>query len=105
MKELYIVPRDTRCKPYTAEVTSIGHKYITVDRRVRFDKNTFPYESVPDNKGWNPQLIAYNSEEQCKRLRLLEADLSMLRRQAISLISNCDDKIVLSTIVYNLKNN
>lgn len=104
MTELYIVPNDPRCKPYIARIDCIGRKYISIVGRIRFDKNTFPYESVEDRNGWNPRLTAYKSKEQYERLQLLNTELSVLRQQIRSFIDKCDDKIILSTIVSYFNN-
>lgn len=104
MTELYIVPEDTRCKPYTAQIKTIGRKYITIDRFTRFDKNTFPYESVYTSAGYNPRLTAYESKEQYERLKLLNAELKELRQQIKSYIDKCNDKVVLCTIVSYFNN-
>lgn len=106
MEELYVVPSDPRDKPYTAAINCIGRKYITVVGNTRFDKNTFPYESVADRSGWNPRLTAYKSKEQYERfqLLLLKNEISKLKQQIRSYIDKCNDKIVLCTIVSYFNN-
>jgi len=67
--QVYIVPNDTRDKPYYAVVTKIGHKYITVDDGYYNRFNIHDHRSA-DYNGWNPRLKLYESKEAyCEEIR------------------------------------
>lgn len=63
-QRVYIVPEDSRNRPYEATVVSVGPKYITVGPpNFRFDAKAtkFPIHSVEDYSDWNPRLNMYPS--------------------------------------------
>lgn len=62
--EVYIVPSDTRNKPYYRTVISIGRKYITVADNPSYNRfDILTKKSIANRTGWNPSLTLYESKE------------------------------------------
>jgi len=59
---VYIVPEDTRYKPYYTEVVSIGKKYIHVKGSISESKFNISNHYSADYNDWNPRLMLYESE-------------------------------------------
>lgn len=86
---LYVVPADTRAKPYFTKIIKIGKKYIYTSSYDKFDINTL--YSADDAQGLNPRLQAYLSiqdyvirstkedlyKELVKKLQSLKDELSV----------------------------
>lgn len=105
MKELYIVPEDSRNKPYNIQIKSIGPKYITTIDRKRFNKSIKPpFYSADDIQGWNPCLVAYESKEQFEQIKSTNLLKKKLKDTIIAYINNCDDVAKLTKIDTLLKN-
>lgn len=106
MKELYIIPHDTRYKPYNIQIKSTGTKYITTIDGYRFIKTLKPpYYSTEDSRGWNPQLVAYNSKEQFEYIKSLQSKKQRLISMVTTHINECCDNEALVKIatVFNIK--
>lgn len=106
MKELYIIPDDTRCKPYNIQIKSIGTKYITTKDGYRFIKALKPpYYSTEDKSGWNPRLVAYDSKEQFEYIKSLQSKKQRLISTVTTYINECCDNEALIKIatVFNIK--
>lgn len=83
--KVYIVPSDTRIKPYYATVKSIGRAYITVNGHPSYSRfSIYIHKSVPDRTGWDPQLTLYKSEEDYQ----IEQKIQNERCQLINNIKN-----------------
>lgn len=83
--QVYIVPEDTRAKPYYAVVKSIGNKYIIVEGHPSYSRfSIYTHKSVPDRTGWDPQLILYESERDYQIMQEIQDE----RRKLISKIEN-----------------
>lgn len=83
--KVYIVPSDTRIKPYYATVKSVGRAYITVDGHISYSRfSIYTHKSVPDRTGWDPQLTLYESEEDYQAEQKIQNE----RHQLINKIKN-----------------
>lgn len=83
--QVYIVPEDTRTKPYYAVVKSIGSKYITVEGHPSYSRfSIYTHESVDDKTGWNPRLTLYESEWSYQIMQEIQSE----RHELISKIEN-----------------
>lgn len=60
--QVYIVPKDTRRKPYYTKVVAIGKKYIYVEGHISESRFNIIDHCSADYNNWNPQLILYESE-------------------------------------------
>lgn len=86
--EVYIVPEDTRDKPYYSVVVSIGRKYIKVKGHYTsstFDIVTHESISVAD---WNPRLKLYESREEYSRAMYKQAKLNSLKKEIEKHVEN-----------------
>ena len=82
---VYIVPEDTRTKPYYAIVKSIGSKYITVEGHSSYSRfSIYTHESIDDRTGWNPHLTLYESERDYQIMQEIQDE----RRELISKIKD-----------------
>ena len=85
--QVYIVPEDTRTKPYYAIVKSIGNKYITVEGHPSYSRfSIYTHESVDDKTGWNPRLTLYKSEIEYQTIQ-------EIRDKRCKLISKIENKL------------
>ena len=84
---VYIVPEDTRTKPYYVIVKSIGSKYITVEGHPSCSRfSVYTHESVSDRTGWNPRLTLYESERDYQIMKEIQDE-------RCKLISKIKDKL------------
>ena len=107
-QKVFIVPEDTRSKPFEATIISVGRKYITIDAyNYRFNAQVkrFPIPSVEDSSGWNPRLDLYLSKEHYQQSIENSNICSFLKQEIIRFITNEDmqDAYILEKI-YNLLN-
>ena len=85
--QVYIVPEDTRTKPYCAVVKSIGSKYITVEGHPSHSRFSIcTHESVDDKTGWNPRLNLYESEAEYDKQQALRLRKNKLQYEIENLI-------------------
>lgn len=99
--KVYIVPSDTRTKPYYVTVKSVGRAYITVDSHPSYSRfSIYTHKSVLDRTGWDPQLTLYESEEDYQ----LEQKIQNERCQLINKIKNKLSDATLGELkeIYNL---
>lgn len=83
--QVYIVPEDTREKPYCAIVKSIGSKYITVEGHLSYSRfSIYTHKSINDKTGWNPQLTLYESKRDYQAMQEIQDE----RHKLISKIEN-----------------
>lgn len=97
--KVYIVPEDTRIKPYYTTVKSIGNKYITVEGHPSYSRFILMNLYLIEQDG-TPRLALYESEEdyQC------EQKIQNERCQLINKIKNKLPDATLSELkeIYNL---
>lgn len=60
--QVYIVPDDTRRKPYYAKVVKIGKKYIHVEGYIAVSRFNIDDHHSASFNDWNPRLTLYESE-------------------------------------------
>ena len=92
-RKVYIVPEDTRSKPFEATIISVGRKYITIDAyNYRFNAQVkrFPIPSVEDYSGWNPCLDLYLSKEHYQQSIENSKMCSFLKQEITRFITNED---------------
>lgn len=98
--QIYIVPEDTRTKPYYAVVKNIGNKYITVDGHPSYSRFSIcTHESVDDKTGWNPKLKLYDSKFAYEQQLQYDAERKQLLENVEKLLQKCNNNILKR--VYN----
>lgn len=96
---VYLVPYDSRIKPCTKKIISLGNKWLKVDNMHR-SENKFDvmddYKHTPDlgSSGY----ILHASEEDCKRYHELNIEQEELMRQIYSLRIKSDNKVLKKVI-------
>lgn len=79
--KVYIVPEDTRNKPYYAEVEAIGKKYIHVEGNVSESRFKISDHRSADYNGWNPRLTLYESERDYQIIQEIQNERCELIRK------------------------
>lgn len=82
--EIYVIPRDTRDKPYNATVEKVGRKHIHIKYGLKFDIET---GDRIEPRGYSSREYAYYSKEeyenwieQCDQKKLLISSIESLIR-------------------------
>lgn len=98
--KVYIVPDDTRSKPYYRTVISIGRKYITVDDNSSNNKfDILTKRSVCDKNGWNPNLKLYDSKFAYEQQLQYDTERKQLLENIEKLLQKCNNNMLKQ--IYN----